>query len=52
MGTQEDLRRLVDLTASGDLAPKIDDTYPLAETADAFRAMKERDSVGKLVVTP
>ena len=52
MGTQDDLRRLVDLTASGDLSPKIDATYPLAETADAFRAMKERDSVGKLVVTP
>ncbi len=51
MGTQQDLQRLVDLTAAGELAPKIDDTYPLEETADAFRAMKERDSVGKLVVT-
>lgn len=52
MGTQEDLRRLVDLTASGDLNAKIDATYPLDGTADAFRAMKERESVGKLVVTP
>ncbi|WP_336328744.1 alcohol dehydrogenase catalytic domain-containing protein [Halovenus sp. HT40] len=51
MGTQEDLRRLVDLVAAGDLDPEIDETYPLEETADAFRAMKERESVGKLVVT-
>ncbi|MXR51761.1 zinc-binding dehydrogenase [Halovenus sp. WSH3] len=52
MGTQDDLRRLVDLVASGDLDPEIDETYPLEETAEAFRAMKNRDSVGKLVVTP
>lgn len=51
MGTQEDLRRLVDLVAAGDLEPEIDETYPLEETAAAFRAMKERESVGKLVVT-
>jgi NADPH:quinone reductase-like Zn-dependent oxidoreductase len=52
MGTQDDLRRLVDLVGTGDLDPKIDETYSLDETAEAFRAMKERDSVGKLVVTP
>jgi NADPH:quinone reductase-like Zn-dependent oxidoreductase len=51
MGTQDDLRRLVDLVTAGELDPKIDETYALEATAEAFRAMKERDSVGKLVVT-
>ncbi|MCD2203482.1 alcohol dehydrogenase catalytic domain-containing protein [Halobacterium sp. KA-6] len=52
MGTQPDLQRLVDLVAAGDLAPEVADTYPLAETGDAFAAMQDRDTVGKLVVTP
>ncbi|WP_226011747.1 alcohol dehydrogenase catalytic domain-containing protein [Halomicrobium salinisoli] len=52
MGTQDDLRRLVDLVAAGDLEPEIDETYPLAETAAAFAAMRDRESVGKLVVEP
>ena len=52
MGTQQDLARLVDLVAAGELDPKIDETYPLEATAEAFRAMKNRESVGKLVVTP
>ena len=51
MGTQRDLERLVDLVASDDLAPAVDATYPLAETAAAFAAMAGRESVGKLVVT-
>lgn len=51
MGTQEDLRRLIDLVAAGEIEPEIDETYPLEETAAAFRAMKDRESVGKLVVT-
>jgi len=52
MGTQGDLERLVDLVAAGDLTPEIDDTYPLDETATAFEAMRDRESIGKLVVTP
>ncbi|MWV39839.1 zinc-binding dehydrogenase [Natrialba sp. INN-245] len=52
MGTQDDLRRLVDLVAAGDLEPAIDEAYALEETADAFVAMSERESVGKLVVHP
>lgn len=51
MGTQDDLRRLVDLVAAGDLDPVVDETYPLAETADAFSAMQKRETVGKIVVT-
>jgi NADPH:quinone reductase-like Zn-dependent oxidoreductase len=52
MGTQDDLRRLVELTADGELAPEIDETYPLEDTDDAFAAMQNRDSVGKIVVEP
>ncbi|MFB6196509.1 MAG: alcohol dehydrogenase catalytic domain-containing protein [Haloplanus sp.] len=51
MGTQADLERLVDLVAAGDLSPRIDRTFPLDETAEAFRAMEERETLGKLVVT-
>ncbi|MFD1634342.1 alcohol dehydrogenase catalytic domain-containing protein [Haloplanus ruber] len=51
MGTQTDLERLVDLVATGDLSPRIDRTFPLDETGEAFRTMEERDTLGKLVVT-
>ncbi|MCG1003438.1 MULTISPECIES: alcohol dehydrogenase catalytic domain-containing protein [Halobacterium] len=52
MGTQGDLETLVDLAASGDLSPEIDETYALEETGAAFAAMQNRDTVGKIVVTP
>lgn len=52
MGTQDDLRRLVELTAAGELSPEIDRTFSLEETDDAFAAMQDRESVGKLVVEP
>jgi len=51
MGTQADLERLVDLVASGDLSPRIDRTFTLDETGDAFATMRDRDTLGKLVVT-
>jgi NADPH:quinone reductase-like Zn-dependent oxidoreductase len=51
MGTQADLERLVDLVAAGDLDPRIDRTFPLAETAAAFETMQARETLGKLVVT-
>ncbi|SEP77240.1 alcohol dehydrogenase catalytic domain-containing protein [Natrinema salaciae] len=52
MGTQDDLRRLVDLAADGDLAPEIDETYALEDTDAAFAAMQDRETVGKIVVEP
>jgi len=52
MGTQSDLERLLSLVADGVLDPAIDGTYPLDATGEAFAAMRDRDSVGKLVVTP
>lgn len=51
MGTQADLETLVQLVADGEFTPVIDETYPLAETSDAFTAMQNRESVGKLVIT-
>jgi NADPH:quinone reductase-like Zn-dependent oxidoreductase len=51
MGTQRDLERLVDLVATGDLDPRIDRTVPLSETAAAFERMRDRETLGKLVVT-
>lgn len=52
MGTQGELERLVGLVADGALAPEIEETYSLQETGAAFGAMQDRESVGKLVVTP
>jgi NADPH:quinone reductase-like Zn-dependent oxidoreductase len=52
MGTQDDLRRLVDLVADGDVAPEIDLTYALEDTDEAFAAMQNRESVGKIIVKP
>ncbi|SEV82892.1 alcohol dehydrogenase catalytic domain-containing protein [Natrinema salifodinae] len=52
MGTQDDLRRLVELAADGRLRPEIDETYSLADTDAAFAAMRDRESVGKIVVEP
>ncbi|MFC6769823.1 alcohol dehydrogenase catalytic domain-containing protein [Natrinema soli] len=52
MGTQDDLRRLVELAADGQLRPEIDRTYALEDTDDAFAAMRDRESVGKLVIEP
>ena len=52
MGTQGDLERLVTLVADGTLDPVVDRTYPLVETGAAFAAMRERETVGKVLVTP
>jgi NADPH2:quinone reductase len=52
MGTQPELRRLVELVAEGSLEPVVAGTYALEETGTAFRDMQDRTEVGKLVVTP
>jgi NADPH2:quinone reductase len=43
---------LLTLIADGSLRPVIGATYPLAQAADAHRALLERSSVGKLVLDP
>ena len=52
MGTQTDLETLVALVDDGELTPAIDERYSLEATGDAFAAMQNRESVGKLVVEP
>jgi NADPH2:quinone reductase len=43
---------LVSAIASGELHPVIGGSYPLADVADAHRALLDRSSTGKLVLTP
>ncbi len=46
-----DLAELRDLMESGALTPAVDRAYPLAETADAIRHLRDGHPAGKLVVT-
>jgi NADPH2:quinone reductase len=43
---------LLDLIARGELRPVVGASYPLERAADAHRALLDRSSVGKLVLTP
>jgi NADPH:quinone reductase-like Zn-dependent oxidoreductase len=47
----EDLRALRELVESGKLAPAIDRTYALGETAAAIRYVQEGHARGKVVIT-
>ncbi|MEX1162829.1 MAG: zinc-binding dehydrogenase [Nitriliruptor sp.] len=46
------MRELLDLTASGDLQPVVGGTYGLSDAAQAHIDLRERRSVGKLVLDP
>ncbi|MGH8861878.1 MAG: quinone oxidoreductase family protein [Jatrophihabitantaceae bacterium] len=48
----EAVRDLLGSIADGSLHPVIGATYPLAQAADAHRALLDRSSVGKLVLDP
>ncbi len=50
MGTRGELRRLVDLCATGALRPRIGSTHPLRDAAAAFREMAGGDQRGKIVL--
>ena len=52
MGTQGDLERVLALVEDGHLDPPVGGTYPLEETARAFRDLEARRSFGSLVVEP
>jgi NADPH2:quinone reductase len=43
---------LLGMIADGSLRPVIGRTYPLEQAADAHRALLDRSSVGKLILTP
>jgi NADPH:quinone reductase-like Zn-dependent oxidoreductase len=47
----DDLTHLAELVATGRLAPAIERTYPLAETADALRFIESEHPRGKIVLT-
>ncbi len=50
MGSLGDVHHCLDLVASGQLAPVIDDVLPLAEVAEAHRRLEGREVFGKLVL--
>lgn len=49
--SQEDLLFMNELLESGQVVPLIDATYPLSETAAAFRAYEQEHARGKTVIT-
>ena len=51
MGTKEDMREIVAVLNQGGINPAIDRSFPLAEAADAHRAMEEANFFGKLLLT-
>ena len=48
----EDLRTLLELVASGRLAPVIDRVLPLDKTAEAERLLEDREIFGKVLIRP
>ena len=48
---KEDLAALKELVESGKIAPVIDRTYPLSETAEAVGHVGEGHARGKVVIT-
>jgi NADPH:quinone reductase-like Zn-dependent oxidoreductase len=49
--TREDMAALADLMEGGKVRTVVDRTFPLSETADAFRYLAEGHARGKVVVT-
>jgi len=48
----EPMRELLELTVAGNLSPVVGGTYPLSEASQAHRDLRERRTVGKLVLDP
>jgi len=46
------MQELLELTVAGDLTPVVGGTYPLSEAARAHQDLRERRTVGKLVLDP
>jgi NADPH:quinone reductase len=46
------MRELLELTAAGTIRPVVGGTYPLSEAAQAHRDLRERRTVGKLLLDP
>ena len=50
MGTKEDMREITAMLNQGAIRPAIDRSFPLAQAADAHRAMEETNFFGKLLL--
>jgi NADPH:quinone reductase-like Zn-dependent oxidoreductase len=48
----DDVATIVRMVASGEIAPRIDRTFRLAEVVDALRYVDSGASVGKVLVVP
>lgn len=48
---QKDLVSMKELLEAGKVLPMIDRSYPLGETAEAFRYLGEGHAQGKVVIT-
>lgn len=51
MGSLSELRTLLRHVETGDLAPVVDRTLPLADAPAAQRLLEERETIGKIVLT-
>lgn len=52
MGTPADFERVMELVVRGELAPVIDDVWPLERAREAHERLEEGGVFGKLVLTP
>jgi zinc-binding alcohol dehydrogenase/oxidoreductase len=50
MGTAEELGAMLDLYAEHGLRPKVNQTFPLEDTASALHLMEEGSGMGKIVI--
>ncbi|MET9761962.1 zinc-binding dehydrogenase [Streptomyces sp. NPDC006372] len=48
----EDFTALLDMVASGAMAPLIDDVLPLDRAAEGLRRVEDREVIGKIVIDP
>jgi NADPH:quinone reductase-like Zn-dependent oxidoreductase len=49
---RETVERIIEMTSKGDLKPVIDRELPLAQAAEAHRAIEARETFGKVILKP
>ncbi len=50
--SRKDLTRIQELFESGKVVPVIDGCYPLSEVREALRRVGDKQSLGKVIITP
>ena len=50
--SRADLLHMVELCEAGKVVPVIDGCYPLSETGEALRRVGDKQSKGKVIITP